>query len=201
MFGGEWEMVLFALVGAITPGPVNLLALRHGVGARGAVPAAFVTGASLCYAGVVALMGLGAAQLLHQPAWMNAARWMGGAYMVGLAWRIARAPVQSFDGPAAHTERVTPGESFVQGWLTQGLNPKAWLVALSGVSLFVLPQAHPGQALGHFVLTSLGMCAVGVGCWAVAGRLLTRVLAPMPRQRWFNRGLAAVLVVSVVGMF
>ncbi len=196
-----WEMALFTLVGAITPGPVNVLALRHGVTARAAVSVAFVAGASLCYAGVVALMGLGAAQWLQQPAWVSTARWAGGAYMLWLAWRIAFAPVQSLDGRPLHAEIVAPGEGFVQGSLTQGLNPKAWLVSLSGVSLFVLPQVDPDAVLGRFVLTSLLMCALGVGCWAGAGRWLARVLAAPARQRGFNRLLAGVLAVSVVAMF
>ena len=53
-------MAGFSLVGAITPGPVNVLALRHGSQARRRVALGFVLGASASYAAVVWCMGQGA---------------------------------------------------------------------------------------------------------------------------------------------
>ena len=50
-------MAGFSLVGAITPGPVNVLALRHGSQARRRVALGFVLGASASYAAVVWCMG------------------------------------------------------------------------------------------------------------------------------------------------
>ena len=86
------------------------------------------------------------------------------------------------------------------GGLTQSLNPKAWLVALSGIGLFVLPQADARAALGLFCAVSLLACGLGVGCWALAGRLLARALAQPARQRWFNRAMGALLALSVASM-
>ena len=46
-------MGTFALMGAITPGPVNVLAIRHGAAAGRLTALAYVLGASLSYALVV----------------------------------------------------------------------------------------------------------------------------------------------------
>lgn len=76
----------FALVGAITPGPRNVLALRHGC-QRARQPAlGYVLGARLSYGGVVACMGLASAPLLQQlPHLAQAAQWLCAAYLLWLA--------------------------------------------------------------------------------------------------------------------
>ena len=82
----------------------------------------------------------------------------------------------------------------------QALNPKAWLVALAGVGLFVLPQAEAGQALLRFCAVSLLACLIGVGAWALLGQWLARWLRTPGRQQAFQRLLALLLAFSVAGM-
>ena len=87
-------MGVFTLVGAITPGPVNVLALRHGAARSRLVSAAYVLGASASYAAVVWVMGQGAQWLLQTlPQLSTAAQWLCAAYLLWLAWRLANAPV------------------------------------------------------------------------------------------------------------
>ena len=201
-------MAGFALVGAITPGPVNVLALRHGSQARRRVALLFVLGASASYTAVVGCMGLGARQAAALvPGLAPVAQWLCAAYLLWLAWRIASisagGPVGAMEAQAKSA--VRPWRAFAQGAAVQALNPKAWLVALSGVGLFVLPQeggggAAQGSALAWFCAVSLAACLLGVGCWAVAGRALARWLSTGARQRLFHRVLAALLVASVAAM-
>lgn len=195
-----WSMAAFALVGAITPGPVNVLAVRHGLAVRARVPAAFVLGASASYAMVVAVMGLGAARMLDHPAVVEATRWVGAAYLLWLAWRIATAPAGIAPGAVGAGKPPSAWGAFGEGFALQALNPKAWLVALSGVGLFVLNQPQRGSALAVFCVVSLLACTVGVGSWAAGGRLLADWLAPPARQRRFHRALGAVLALTVLGM-
>lgn len=192
-------MGVFALVGSITPGPVNILAVRHGAHGKHGVAMAYVLGASLSYALVVWLMGKGGEQLLGNQLLMLAMKWAGAGYLMYLAWRIATAPASP---PRAWValEGGTATKAFVDGSLTQSLNPKAWMVALSGVGLFVLPQPDAQAALILFCGVSLLACSIGVGCWAVAGRVLTRWLAVPARQKLFNRAMGLLLAYSVVHM-
>jgi len=192
-------MGIFALVGSITPGPVNILAIRHGSNSRLSVAMGYVLGTSLSYTLVVWLMGRGGEQLLNNQFAMQIMKWAGAGYLMYLAWCIATAPLTELQGsPALH--KYTALRAFVEGCITQSLNPKAWMVALSGVGLFVLPQADVQTALWLFCSVSLTACGFGVGCWAVAGRSLTRWLAGPGRQKSFNKAMGVLLACSIINM-
>ena len=154
MFSLLLAMAGFSLVGAITPGPVNVLALRHGSQGCRRVALGFVLGASASYAAVVWCMGQGAQWLVDGlPGLAPLAQWLCAAYLLWLAWQLARAPVEGCALQAA--QAVPPWRAFAQGATVQVLNPKAWLVALSGVGLFVLPQGEgSGAALAWPLLES-----------------------------------------------
>ena len=206
MLSSVLAMAGFALAGAITPGPVNVLALRHGNG-RAEAPFCYVLGASLSYAHIVWLKGQSGQWLLKQPELLRWAPRVCALYLLWLAWQLAKAP--GAHGQAARQSAPAslpagPGGAFVQGIAIQSLNPKAWLVALSGIGMFVAPlaaqQVSLPSALLLFCTVSLLACLLGVGCWAALGHALTRWLnTPLRRQR-LNQALAMVLVASVVSM-
>lgn len=200
MISSLLAMSAFALVGSITPGPVNVLALSHGSTKTVGRSLAFVLGASLSYALVVLLMGSGAQHvLIGNPVLVSATQWAGGTYLLFLAWRIASAPTSPLQ-PSLSDSSMRPWQAFGSGLSVQALNPKAWLVALSGVGLFVLPQANAQANLWLFCGVSLLACVIGVGAWAVMGRALARWLESPMRQRHFNLALASMLALSVVSM-
>ncbi len=206
MLSSVLAMAGFALAGAITPGPVNVLALRHGNG-RAVAAFCYVLGASLSYALIVWLMGQSGQWLLKQPELLRWAPRVCAAYLLWLAWQLAKAPAahgQAARQSAPASLPAGPGGAFVQGIAIQSLNPKAWLVALSGIGMFVAPlavqQVSLPSALLLFCTVSLLACLLGVGCWAALGHALTRWLnTPLRRQR-LNQALAMVLVASVVSM-
>ena len=198
-------MAGFALAGAITPGPVNLIALRHGGGRCRITAFVYVLGASLSYAAIVWLMGQSGHWLLKQPELLRWAPRICAAYLLWLAWRLAYSPVgssaEALTPPASQTSLA---KAFVQGVAIQSLNPKAWLVALSGVGIFVAPLASPQMpletALLLFCTISLLACLLGVGFWAALGRALTQWLSTPKRQQRLNQTLALLLLISVVSM-
>lgn len=197
------SMAMFALAGAISPGPVNVIASALGA-AQGFVRALpHVLGASLSYCAVVWLMGSSLQMLLvAYPQIAQVTQYVGAAYLLYLAVRIARSQPDALE--AAHAQ-TTPSLSVwtrgvAQGVLTQSLNPKAWLVALSGVSLFVPEGADGTERLLAFCAISGIVCFVSVAAWAALGRLIRRWLAHAPYQRLFNRVLAALLVFTVYRM-
>jgi len=161
---------------------------------------AFVLGASVSYAGVVLLMGTSAQHvLIGNPILVSGTKWMGGMYLLFLAWKIASAPTSTLQS-ASGDSPIGHWQAFGSGLSVQALNPKAWLVALSGVGLFVLPQVDVLTRLRFFCGVSLLACVIGVGTWAVVGSALVRWLESPVRQRYFNWGLAAMLALTVVGM-
>lgn len=196
------SMALFALAGAISPGPVNVVASALGA-ARGFVRALpHVLGATLSYCGVVWLMGSSLQWvLLAYPEIAQVTQYAGAAYLLHLAVRIARAQPNA-PGAAPHATSVLDvwTQGLLQGALTQSLNPKAWLVALSGVSLFVPEGPDSTQRLLVFCTISGVVCFVSVAAWAALGKLIRRWLAHAPYQRLFNRLLAALLLFTVYSM-
>lgn len=188
-------MFLFALTGAISPGPVNLIASSMGAqfGLRRAL--CFAAGATLSYALILLVLGSGMQALLARSSLLG--QWLpcaGAAYLLVLAWRIATQAPTDWGAPALSA----PGAwtCFVQGLLTQALNPKAWLVALSGIGLF----AQDSAALATLVLISVLVCFASELVWAVLGKLVRRWLQRPRAQVWFNRTLAALLAYAVLGM-
>lgn len=197
-----WGMSAFALIGAITPGPVNILALRHGAAPNPWIPALFVLGASLSYMLVVWLMGAGAQHTLQgHPTWMRGAQWLGAAYLLYLAAKIATAPAAAHPKVHGAMDSGMRGlGALAQGAAVQTLNPKAWLWALSGVGLFAASSTDAATRLRLFCGISLVACTLGVGVWVVAGHSLAHWLNAPQRQVWVNRVLAALLTLTVAGM-
>jgi threonine/homoserine/homoserine lactone efflux protein len=197
-----FSMGLFALAGAISPGPVNVIASALGA-AQGFVRALpHVLGATLSYCVVVWLMG-SSLQLVFTayPEIAHITQYAGAAYLLYLAVRIATAK-PSVTGAVSNTSSTLKvwTQGLLQGALTQSLNPKAWLVALSGVGIFVPSGPDSAQRLLMFCAISGVVCFVSVAAWAALGKLIRRWLAHAPYQRLFNRLLAALLVLAVYSM-
>lgn len=199
MNGDAIGMAAFALAGAVTPGPVNLLALRYGTSGGLMRPIGYTAGASLGYGALLWLTGVGAGPLLKMALLAQLIRWAGAGYLLYLAWRLATAPVASGDDAVA-TANAGAWHALMAGGLCQVLNPKAWLVAVSGVAVFTSAQAGDNMALTLFCMVSMAACAVGVGLWAIAGRVVRRWLVLPQRQRAFNRALGGALGVTVLAM-
>jgi threonine/homoserine/homoserine lactone efflux protein len=153
-----------------------------------------VLGASVAYMLVVILAGLGLSQwLLAFGQFRAILMWISAGYLLYLSYRIATASVNnnSFEDRDALA-------GFWNGALIQGLNPKAWLVASSGVSLFVVSQASHLHSLIVFSLVSLVICLLGVGAWAVLGAILQSMFSKPHYQKVFNLGMSLLLCGSVV---
>ncbi|WGV98653.1 LysE family translocator [Vibrio sp. YMD68] len=187
-----FAMVVFAFVGSVTPGPVNLLATSTAIN-RG-IQDAFkhVAGASIAYAFVVFVSGsVMQSIVILLPQLEVMMKLSGSIFLVYLAVKIYATPTETME---------IKSPSLMIWWsgaLTQILNPKAWLVAMSGVSLYVIGQDNAQLSLFLFTSVSLFACFIGVGVWAVIGRVLAKKLENPTKQRQFNRVMAVLLGVSV----
>ncbi|MEH6471398.1 MAG: LysE family translocator [Halopseudomonas sp.] len=191
------SMFIFALVGAISPGPVNIIATGAGAnfGFWRALP--HVLGATIAYTLIVLLVGLGLNKVLQSyPQITTGLQYIGGTFLLYMAYKIATAkPLND----AVTTEKIPP--SLLQGALAQGLNPKAWLVSMSGVSLFVVANSPATLYLLAFCLISFVVCFIGVASWALMGHLIRRILASEQQQIWFNMVMGLLLSSTVVSIF
>jgi threonine/homoserine/homoserine lactone efflux protein len=182
----------FAVVASVTPGPNNVMvaasAANHGIPAT--VP--HMLGIAFGFALMIALVGIGLAGVLTEaPAISSLFRWVAMAWLLLLAWRIARA-----GAPGEGYAR--PPLGFLGGALFQWVNPKAWLLALSATSAFIRPG---GPMLPQLTLIVAVFFAVVLPCmlpWAALGSGAGRLLGSPMRLRAFNVAMAALLVVSMI---
>lgn len=189
-------MVIFAFVGAVTPGPVNLIAVSTAAQFGKYVAAMHVLGASIAYTVVVFITGNTLNALVEWlPKIEFGMQFVGSVFLCFIAYKIYTAPFSRLEMGGGYLS------SWANGALVQLLNPKAWLVAMSGVSLYVIGQSEQQVWLWKYTLVSLVACLVGVGLWAVVGTMFTNYLHNPRIQLLFNRVLAAILFISVLMMW
>lgn len=182
---------IFTLVAVITPGPNNLLLLNSGLrlGVRASLP--FILGISVGYCTLLIAMGFGLGQLFQQfPVLQLALRIGGTAYFLYLGWSLLM--MDRVAEPA-----VKRAVGFLGGITLQAINPKAWLMCMTAIALFLPSQWS--------VLTLVLMAAITVLlgmpanlAWASGGQLLRPLLNDARRMRLFNGAMAALLVLSIL---
>ncbi|WDE05757.1 LysE family translocator [Thalassomonas viridans] len=191
------SMFIFALSGAISPGPVNIIATGSGAafGFRQTLP--HITGASLAYTLIVLLAGSGLLAILKAvPGIFSLMQYLGAGFLLYMAYKLATAPAQ-----AGAADRPARPPGLLAGMLAQGLNPKAWLVALSGCSLFVGNGPKSGAYLLAFCVISCLVCFFSVAAWAAAGGLIRKYLSDTRHQVMFNRAAGLLLAATVFNIF
>jgi threonine/homoserine/homoserine lactone efflux protein len=177
-----------------TPGPDMLLIASRSMGQGRA--AGFMT-----YAGIATgsyLQALAAAYGLSQlflivPAAYDALRWAGAAYLAYLAWKTLRSPAALF-APTADAARFPLRQIFLQGLLTNLLNPKMALFMLALLPQFLQPEAGSlllQVAVLATILNTMGLIANGIVI--LTASRLGRAIASRPHLAlWPQRILGAV---------
>ncbi|QIE45919.1 LysE family translocator [Pseudohalocynthiibacter aestuariivivens] len=184
-------LVTFAFVTVITPGPNNLMLMASGAnfGFRRTVP--HMLGIGMGFPSMVFLVGLGVMQVFDLwPLSYTVLKVASVAYLLYLAWKIANAAP-----PKDATAEGRP-LTFVQSAAFQWVNPKAWSMALSAITLYAAGRDVPSVlwVAGTYVLVSL----ISTTSWTVMGQQLRRLLKNPMRLRIFNWVMAVLLVATLI---
>ncbi|MDP2746865.1 LysE family translocator [Pseudomonas sp.] len=188
--------IAFAFVTSVTPGPNNMMLLASGVnfGLRRSLPHMF--GISLGFMLLVASVGLGLGQLFEQvPLLYSVLRYLGAAYLLYLAWKIAGS-----GAPDSQSNAAGKPFSFLQAAAFQWVNPKAWIMAIGAITTYTPQENFVVNVLLIAALFALVNCP-SVGLWTVAGSLLRNWLSNARALRVFNIGMALLLVASLYPIF
>lgn len=184
--------LLFAVAAAGTPGPSNLLLTATGanLGVRRGLPCLFGVTIGMGVMMFIVAFGLGSVVLANRSV-LRALNWVGAAFLLWLAWKIATA------GRRDATEGRPVG--FIGAATFQWINPKSWLVSASAAGTYL--NAESGSALAQamafgalFVLASLPCCFV----WLAFGAAAQRVLRTEGARLAFNIAMGVLLAGSVV---
>jgi threonine/homoserine/homoserine lactone efflux protein len=188
---------LLSLIGvtfasSVAPGPNNVVIASIGAqrGVLAALP--YMLGVMVGVSVVFMLAGVGLSGLVTQvPRVASVLRWVAFGWIAVMAWQIATAPL-----PGEARAGQSPG--FIAAVLFQWVNPTAWLLTVSVISAWIVPQRPllPQIALfaAVFVLAVLP-CTV---LWALLGSGAARLLHSSARLRVFNVTMAILLIVSML---
>lgn len=184
-------LAIFAFVSSITPGPNNLMLMNSGAnyGFNRTLPHAL--GVGIGFTVMVALVGLGIMQLFDIfPISYQILKVLSIVYLLYLAGKIAMSN-SSMETDNSNAKPFT----FMQAAMFQWVNPKAWTMALTAISVYA-----PTKSLGAVLFVSLVFGLVNFPCisgWVVLGQKMQVFLTNKKRLRVFNGSMAALLVLSL----
>ncbi|MCX5577325.1 LysE family translocator [Kaistia terrae] len=184
----------FAAVMAFTPGPNNTMLMISGAN-WGVVPSVpHMLGITVGFPLMVFAVGMGLGGFFETyPVLHEILKYVSFAYLVYLAWKLARAGRHDADG-----RKQGRPMTFLSAALFQWVNPKAWIMAVTAMALFVpagsamLPAVLLLAAI--FALTSLPSAVT----WCLFGTAISRFLDSDRRVAIFNAAMALLLVLSMV---
>lgn len=187
-----FAFILFAFVSSITPGPNNTMLLASGVnfGFNRTIP--HMLGISCGFTLMVLAVGLGLGAVFKAyPLLYTALRYVGAAYLLYLAYKIATS------GPASNNgEGRGKPMSYLNAAAFQWVNPKAWVMAVGAITTYTPINGYfTNVAVIALVFGIVNLPSVSL--WAGFGSLLRNVLRDPLWLRVFNGVMAALLVLSL----
>ena len=128
------------------------------------------------------------------PALRGGIKAVGVAYLVWLAWKLSGSATL---GQAAGDKLQI---SFRQGVALQFVNIKAWLLALTIIAGWVAGHPDAQQRMAIVSPVMLFFAFASNLFYALVGAVLRSWLAQGKRLLWFNRCMAAILVLTAAWM-
>ena len=188
-------LLVLATAMSFSPGPNTTLStalaanggLRHAMRFVWAVPVAWSLLLLLCAAGVGALV-------VAAPVLRGGIKAVGVGYLLWLAWKLSGTATLG----VAAGDKLQIG--FIEGVALQFVNIKAWLLALTIVAGWVAGQPDALQRLAIVTPVMLVYAFASNFTYALVGAVLRNWLAQGKRLLWFNRCMAAILVLTAAWM-
>jgi threonine/homoserine/homoserine lactone efflux protein len=147
-------------------------------------------GIGLGFTFMVVLVGAGLAQVFSQfPITNTILKIVSVAYLLYLAFKIATA------APIKKGETVGTPMTFFQAALFQWVNPKAWTMAVTAVTVYMPSNTYAAILLVAAVFGAINLPSVST--WTLLGQQMARILTNPRRLALFNWSMAALLVASL----
>ena len=186
-------LAIFALISSITPGPNNLMVMASGAnfGVRRTLP--HMAGVLLGFNFMIWLVGAGLISIMESfPPSFVILKTLSAAFLLFLAWKIARAAAPGEDDEASRGTPLT----FFQAAAFQWVNPKAWALSLAAVGAYA-SDANPVLSLAAVAVIFLAAGIPSVSAWLFLGTKIRLLLTNETRLRAFNWTCAALLVATL----
>jgi threonine/homoserine/homoserine lactone efflux protein len=182
----------YSFVMSITPGPNNVMLTASGAnfGFRRTVPHLLGISSGCAVQLVLACAGLGA--LFHRwPVLQTVLQWAGAGYLLYMGWKLL---ASSEIRPGTHPGQAPPQPiGFLQAAAFQFVNPKAWVMSLTPVALFLPPDMSLPLACSYLVVMMVIVNFPCITVWALFGSSLRGLLTRRPARLAFNIVMALAL--------
>ena len=181
----------FAFVTSVTPGPNNLMLMNSGAsfGIRKTVP--HVLGIVVGFICMLLLVGLGIMQIFQRfPVSYDILKVLSITYLLYLAFKIATS-----NTTLEHNATKTKPFSFIQAAMFQWINPKAWTMALTALSIYATSSDLNTVLFVTLIFAVINLPAISL--WVLLGQKMQRFLTSRKRLKAFNITMAMLLVMSL----
>lgn len=177
-----------------TPGPINLLGLNAGLNGKLRASAGFFVGVGLAMLILLLIFGwVGSAWV--QGKGLIVISSVGCFYILYLALKIAKANVQ-----VDTAEGSTPDLRFRDGLLMQLMNPKGTIATLPIAAIQFPAVGIHGMSLLMWSSVIAVMAIGAPASYSLIGHVVGKRVANPTLFRWFNAGMAALLVYVAVSI-
>lgn len=186
---------VFILTTHISPGPTNIILLSSvlNFGYKKSIP--FMFGCIISYPLLMIFTGLGVGLFLIQyPSLMQILKVIGIIYLSWMAYKILK-DNSSYDTNNSIQKKPF---TFLQAFSYTILNPKAWVVYTSAVSIFVTSQEESFWQISIIVLITLIAMIITVYTWLFGGIVLKRFIKDEKFIKKINTVMAILLLASIV---
>ena len=186
-------MFSFSLTMSISPGPVNMIIVSSGMnyGIRRTLP--FVSGGTIGFTLLLLFIGLGFSKVIDSsPYFLKYLAIAGALFISYLGYKIATSKPE-----LNIKDRDKP--TFIQGFLLQWLNPKAWVACLAGTALFSVPNSSKEFLI--FSLIYFVVCYFSLFVWSVLGSKAATIINSNAEVKVFNYLMGGALVLTSFYLF
>ena len=194
-----WELIVaisaYNFVMYATPGPNNSILTASGIkfGFRKTVPniLGIPTGHGIQLALVCLCLG---SLFIQFPYLLNVLKYIGAIYLLYLSWKM----FGSLNIKKAE-DKSSP-LTYYQAILFQSVNPKAWLICITAVSLFYPEQENIFVGTLFMVVMSTIINIPSISIWAFGGSVIRKYLSNEKLKKVIEWFLAILLIGTAVSI-
>ncbi|MEM7547136.1 MAG: LysE family translocator [Pseudomonadota bacterium] len=184
------------------PGPTILLVISYAVGAGRTTALWTVLGVFLGDLVAITLSMLGLGVILATSATLfTVLKWLGGAYLLWLGWKLLTAPVAGavVEGRSA----TSSGRAMLRhAFIVTALNPKSNLFFIAFLPQFLDPAAAAAPQFVVMAITFTGLAAINALIFALAASHLRARIRRPSVLKWMNRvGGSALMAMGALTFF
>jgi threonine/homoserine/homoserine lactone efflux protein len=188
----------FFFVASITPGPNNFMLAASGMnfGYKRTLPHIAGVAVGFCSLMLLCMMGVGAVFVAF-PALQFALKILAAAYLLYLAFLMAREALLPPAADAAPEGGRKRPMTFTEAALFQYINPKGWMMGVSSTATFLPAGADAPEKAAVIILAVI---LIGVPCiivWTMFGKAMAVLFTSDKYRRFINLTLALLLVLTI----